>query len=372
MNGERLRVGIVGGGFVTQVMHLPTLVQLADRFEIVGLADPSKATREPLAMRYGIPATCGDHEELLSLTRPDALIVLSPGSTHAEAIMAAIQVGTHVFTEKPMCLVAEDAWQIADAAERAGVVVQVGYMKRYDPAYEQLLKTLASDAGGELRLIDCVTYDPRLERFFAPAAMARGDDISSDFKTKAWDREADQVKRAVGAETPEEIRTYVHVLCDGLVHDVNILAGALSALNEPAPKALDTWWADGHVLSSWLKLRSGARCKLSMLELQGLQDFREEMRIYFDDAVHTVRFPAPYVRHAPTLYERTTAREGRSHSERWGSWTESFVAELIHFHACVNGEQTCRTPPAQAAQDLELLAEIFRARKAEPGPPSSC
>jgi predicted dehydrogenase len=359
---ERLKVGVVGGGFITQVMHLPTLLELADRFEIVGLADPSKATRELLAARHGIPATCGGHEELLSLTDPDALMVLSPGSTHAEVIMAAIQTGTHVFTEKPMCLVAEDAWQIADAAQSAGLVVQVGYMKRYDPAYEQLLKTLSSHASGDVRLIDCVTYDPGLERFFAPAAMGRGDDIPSDFKASARDREADQVKRAVGAETPAEIRAYVYVLCDGLVHDVNILAGALSALNEPAPKALDTWWADGHVLSSSLALHNGARCRLSMLELEGLQDFREEMRIYLDDAVHIVRFPAPYVRHGQTLYERTTAREGRSHTERWESWTESFVAELIHFHACVNGEQTCRTPPAQAAQDLELLAEIFRAR----------
>jgi predicted dehydrogenase len=361
---ERLRIGIVGGGFITQVMHLPTLLGLADHFEIVGLADPSQVTRETLAARYGIPTTCDDHEELLSATNPDALIVLSPGSTHAEVIMASLKAGKHVFTEKPLCLVAEDAWQISSAAEAAGLVVQVGYMKRYDPAYEQLLTELSSHAGEGLRLIDCVTYDPGLERFFAPAAMAGAEDIPSAFKATARDREAEQAKRAVGAASPAEIRMYVQVLCDTLVHDVNILTGALSALNEPALKALETaWWAEDHVLSSSLELSSGARCRLSLLELPGLQDFREELRIYFDDAVHVLRFPAPYVRHAPTIYERTTSRKDRSHTERWESWTESFIAELIHFHGCVRGEQTCRTPPAQAAQDLELLAEIFGARK---------
>src|ERR1700733_10578867 len=91
MESNRLRVGIVGGGFITQVMHLPSLVGLADRFEIVGLADPSRSIREELAMRYRIETTSAGHEELLEETRPDALIVLSPGATHAEVIMTALE-----------------------------------------------------------------------------------------------------------------------------------------------------------------------------------------------------------------------------------------------------------------------------------------
>lgn len=363
MQDQRLRVGIVGGGFITQVMHLPSLVGLADRFEVVGLADPSRATREPLASRYGIAATFAGHEELLESTRPDAVIVLSPGFTHAEVIMAALEAGVHVFTEKPLCLVPEDAWEIVKASERTGRLVQVGYMKRYDPAYEQMLATLAERPSGNVRLIDCVTYDPGLERFFAPAAMARGEDIPASFMERAHEQRSEQVGRAVGASSPEEIHLYVQIICDALVHDVNVLGGILSTLGEPQPQVIDTaWWAEGHGMQTTLELSNGARCTLSFLQLAGLRDFREELRVHFDDAVHRLRFPAPYLRHCPTLYERTSERDGRSHTERWESWDESFVAELVHFHDCVRLGHACRTPPQQAARDLELLTQIFKAR----------
>jgi predicted dehydrogenase len=363
MQDERLRVGVVGGGFITQVMHLPSLMELTDRFEVVGLADPSRTTRETLASRYGMGATFAGYQELLENASPDALLVLSPGSTHAKVIMAALDAGVHVFTEKPLCLVAEDAWEIARASERTGRLVQIGYMKRYDPAYEQMLTALAERRSGDIRLIDCVTYDPGLERFFAPAAMTRGDDIPPAFMAHAREREAEQVQRAVGATTAAEVRVYVQVLCDTLVHDVNVLGGILSALQEPQPRVIDTaWWAEGRSMQTTLELSDGARCVLSLLDLPGLQDFHEEMRIHFDDAVHRLRFPAPYLRHCPTLYERTSERDGRSHTERWESWAESFVTELVHFHDCVRLGHACRTPPHQAARDLELLAQIFKAR----------
>ncbi|MGA8355244.1 MAG: Gfo/Idh/MocA family oxidoreductase [Solirubrobacteraceae bacterium] len=369
MESNRLRVGIVGGGFITQVMHLPSLVGLADRFEIVGLADPSRSVREELAMRYRIETTSAGHEELLEDTRPDALIVLSPGATHAEVIMTALETGVHVFTEKPLCLVAEDAWEITRASERTGRLVQVGYMKRYDPAYEQMLRTLAERRSGNVRLIDCVTYDPGLERFFAPAGTAHSDDISAPFKARAHEQRSDQARRAVGASSPEEIDVYVQIICDGLVHDVNVLGGVLSTLGEPQPQVIDTaWWAEGRGMQTTLELSDGARCTLSFLQLDGLQDFREELRVHFDDAVHVLRFPAPYLRNCPTVYECTSERNGRSHTDRWQSWTESFVAELTHFHDCVRLGHTCRTPPQQAACDLELLEQIFKARAASSEP----
>ncbi|HEV7941419.1 MAG TPA: Gfo/Idh/MocA family oxidoreductase [Solirubrobacteraceae bacterium] len=366
MKEQRLRIGIAGGGFITQVMHLPSLMSLADRYEIVGLAEPSRAAREQLATSYGITATYAGHEELLEDAQPDALIVLSPGFTHFEVISAALHAGAHVFTEKPLCLAAQDAWQIARTAEQEQRVVQVGYMKRYDPAYEQLLSTLETQDGA-VRLIDGVTYDPGLERYFAPPAMTRGDDISDAFKARGREQRAEQAGRAVGASSDEEIYVYVTVLCDTLVHDINVLRGILSVLGEPEPQVVDSaWWAGGDGLTTTLELRDGARCGLNLLLLPGLQDFREELRIHFDDAVHRLRFPAPYLRHSPTVYERTGMKNGRSHTEGWESWTESFLAELIHFHDCVRLGEAPRTPPQQAAADLELLEQIFKARAASP------
>lgn len=367
----RLRLGIVGGGFITQIAHLPSLLALADRFEIVGLADPSLRVRETLTARYGIPASFDGHERLLEAQRPDALLVASPGSTHARVIADALTAEAHVFTEKPLCLTAEDADKLARMSASAGRVLQVGYMKRYDPACEQMFNALGA-TDGALRMIDGVTYDPGLERFFSTAATTRGDDTPKAVRDAARRREAEQVGRAVGAEHPHDVRAYVDLFCDSLVHDVNLLGGVLRAIGQhEVPRVVDaSWWADGHAGMSVLGLDDDARCTLSFLELPGLSKFQEELSVYFDDAVHTLRFPAPYVRHAPTLYEHVAEQGDRSRKETWESWTESFVAELSHFHDCVCHGAACRTPPEQAAWDLDLLERIFRAGLASrPAPP---
>ena len=78
-----------------------------------------------------------------SAAEPDAVLVCSPNETHAEVVLDALAAGAHVLVEKPLCLTERDAARIVTARDRAGLVVQVGYMKRFDPAYEALLDDLA-------------------------------------------------------------------------------------------------------------------------------------------------------------------------------------------------------------------------------------
>src|ERR671928_230809 len=67
----------------------------------------------------------------------DAILVLTPGS-HAPVAVAAAEAGLHVFAEKPMCFGVAEGEEMVRAAERSGVVLMVGYMKRFDPSYEAL------------------------------------------------------------------------------------------------------------------------------------------------------------------------------------------------------------------------------------------
>src|SRR5215831_19374279 len=54
---EALRIGVVGGGMIAQAMHLPHLNELQDRFKVAALAEPSRAVREALCVRFGIPGS---------------------------------------------------------------------------------------------------------------------------------------------------------------------------------------------------------------------------------------------------------------------------------------------------------------------------
>src|ERR687884_194774 len=95
----RLKVGVIGCGAIAQVWHLPHLRELDRLFEIRALCDLSRQLLVAVGDEYGGP--------------PERR-----------------------FVEKPMCTTEREARDMADAADRAGVVMQVGYMKRHDPAYQ--------------------------------------------------------------------------------------------------------------------------------------------------------------------------------------------------------------------------------------------
>jgi predicted dehydrogenase len=136
MNHAPLRVGVIGCGVVAQVMHLPNLTALPELFTIVALCDASPTVLRGCAERYRVPVTTTVWTDLLDHSL-DAVLVLTPGS-HAPLVTAFVEAGVAVFAEKPIAFSEAEGTDIIRAIERSGTPVMVGYMKRYDPAYERL------------------------------------------------------------------------------------------------------------------------------------------------------------------------------------------------------------------------------------------
>src|SRR5690348_4818613 len=136
MMARRLRVGVVGCGLIAQVMHLPHLRELDDRFEIAALCDLSREVLDAVGDYYGVARRYTRWQDLLG-EELDAVMIFTAGSHHAPPAIAAAQAGRHVFVEKPMCYTLREADAMIGAARDAGVVLMVGNMKRFDPAYER-------------------------------------------------------------------------------------------------------------------------------------------------------------------------------------------------------------------------------------------
>ena len=132
---RRIRVGFVGCGEVTQIMHWPSLFQLSDRFEVTALCDVSPVILEQLGKFWNVPTLTTDHRELVSSDNVDAVLVANPNAFHAEVTLGAVAAGKHVLVEKPMCVTRREAEQIIAAQENSDLAVQVGYMRRYAPAF---------------------------------------------------------------------------------------------------------------------------------------------------------------------------------------------------------------------------------------------
>src|SRR5215204_2349816 len=126
---EKLRVGLIGCGEAVQILHLPSLYQLSDQFEVTALCDVSRHVVEELGARWNIKKRFVDDRELLAQDDVDAIVIASPNHYHASTTLNAIEAGKHVLVEKPMCITLRDADAVIEAAAQSGVTVQVAYMR---------------------------------------------------------------------------------------------------------------------------------------------------------------------------------------------------------------------------------------------------
>lgn len=356
----RLRVGVVGAGLVAQAMHLHYLAHLSGRFELVAVVDPSATVRDALQRRYGLEATYADHEQLLDGTKLDAVVISSPAQTHAEVTLAALEHGLHVFVEKPMCITLSDADRIVETRKRTGKVVQVGYMKRFDPAWERMLERLP-DSAAELRYVTVVVNDPEFAPYFGPDDIVRSTDIPADVLESGREQLRAQVRQAVGADSPDVLTALEGSFLGSLVHDVNLVHGLLERLGEPLPATVvdGDWWNEGRAVSGAVRLANGSRWDSAWIQLLETYEYHESVRFFFAEEVHSLTFPSPWLKQFPTRYDISRAQDGGNATESFQSYEESFARELRHFHDCVVNGSECRTPPEQARLDIDVLTQMF-------------
>ena len=325
---ERLRLGIVGGGLVAQVAHLPALRGQEALFDVVALADPCAEVREQLGRRHGIARAVATHEELLDRDELDAVLVCSPNGHHARATLDALDAGCHVLVEKPLCLTPWDAGQIVERAVRAARTVQVGYMKRFDPAYEGLTQPLG------LRHVATMTVDPGIGIKLRPRDFVAPSDSDGDALRRST---AEQVAAAVGSDDPRHVAPFSDAFLGALIHDVNLVLGLLDRAGEDVVRVTDAAAApDGTLAFGTCELSRGGRWTAAWALLPGAEDFREEIRVFGDAGVQSLVLPAPYL------------------------GTHSYARQLRHFHDCIVDGTACRTPASQGARDIALLTEMYR------------
>lgn len=150
--GDRLRVGILGGGAITQVAHLPVLKKIKS-VEVLAIADSDLPKARALANRFGVREAVDDVEDLLKVDGLDAVVICSPNHLHESHILAALSANMHVLVEKPLTMTAASAQRIIRAAEKRDRIVMVGMNHRYRPDV-QIVRSFVQS--GELGRIESV------------------------------------------------------------------------------------------------------------------------------------------------------------------------------------------------------------------------
>jgi predicted dehydrogenase len=349
-----LRVGVVGAGLISQVMHLPHLHDLRDRFEVAVLCDLREDVAAACASRFGIPMTCTDWQHVFA-ERLDGLIVLVSGD-HAPIAVEAARRGLHVLVEKPMCFSPDGGLQMEAAAKAAGVTLMTAYNKRYDPAYLRFRDEVA--ALSDPRLIRVTTFESPIPPYVQHYPLVTGPPLPDGLREDLLRREQAVIAQALPDASDEERWIYRWVLLDTLVHELNAVRGLLGE-----PDSVD--YADLRRGQVTVHLQFGALpVAIHWIDLPGVARYRMEFGAYSPERRVTLAFPSPFLRNAPTELEIEAGDDGSpgsSSTHETLTFESPFKRELIAFHDAATGGAEPATGGADGLRDVVLCQSIIRA-----------
>ena len=143
-----INVGIIGSGFIGPA-HIEALRRLGF-VQVVALCDGTLEQAQEKAQALNIPHAYGNVEELLA--HPDLHVVhnCTPNHLHAQINRQILRAGKHVFSEKPLCMTPEEAHELVELAEQAGVVHGVSFVYRQFAMVRQAQSMMREGSLGRL------------------------------------------------------------------------------------------------------------------------------------------------------------------------------------------------------------------------------
>ena len=148
---QLVKVGLVGAGYVS-TYHARALRSLPF-VEIVGVADSDQTRAETLAAQFQIPKVYPSLQAMAE-AQPKVIHILTPPASHAPLALEAMEMGCHVFVEKPMAESTVDCDRMIHSAREKGLVLSVNHSARMDPIVLQALERIRNGALGEVKAVD--------------------------------------------------------------------------------------------------------------------------------------------------------------------------------------------------------------------------
>lgn len=197
------RLCMVGAGRVGRLHTRSITEHVGHRAQVAAICDPSREIATELAAEYGVPLVCGSLEEALERGEYDGVVITTPTFTHHPLALTALRAGLHLHLEKPMAMNLVECAEISAAAERAGVALQLGFMRRFDRDFVAGAELLRSGDVGDPMIIKSLTHGPGL-----PPAWANDIRTSNGMIAEVNSHDLDTISWFAGSE-PIDIHTRV-------------------------------------------------------------------------------------------------------------------------------------------------------------------
>lgn len=153
-----VRIGVLGCGRIGR-MHARLLSRRVAGAELAGVYDVVPAAAQEVAEHLGVPAAASA-DELVRDASTDAVAICTSPDTHVDLIVTAAKAGRSIFCEKPIALDLKRVDEVLLDVDRAGVVLHIGFNRRFDPAHNAVRDAVAAGEIGELHLLRVTSRDP--------------------------------------------------------------------------------------------------------------------------------------------------------------------------------------------------------------------
>ncbi len=316
---KRLRLGLLGTGVAANELYLPALRALENRIELVACANRRRHKAEAFARRANIPKVVDSADELFALPQVEAVLISLPIAIQPEFVLAALQAGKPVLSEKPVGPSVQESKKLLRAARARRVPWLVGENLAFHRPVRRLAEWLRRGRLGEVRTVQVIQ-------------MTLMDGKNPYFGT-AWRKQPRHVGGFVvdgGVHVAHAVRR-----CLGTPQVTASLAGQFSPLLPPLDSAVALLRFDSGALGTWTSCFA-VPYQGPMLRVYGTRGSAE------------------------LDWESVVLRDRSGKLTQYQSTADSFALEFSHFADVVHKGAPSQLTPESALEDLALVEAIVK------------
>jgi myo-inositol 2-dehydrogenase/D-chiro-inositol 1-dehydrogenase len=155
----QVNVGVIGAGRIGK-LHAENLAYRIPEANVIAIADVVLEAAEKCAAGFQIPSAVKDYREIMENPGVEAVIICSSTDTHSQMIEEAAAAGKHIFCEKPIDFDLARIDRALEAVDKAGVKLQVGFNRRFDPNFKRVREVVAAGEIGTPHILRITSRDP--------------------------------------------------------------------------------------------------------------------------------------------------------------------------------------------------------------------
>ena len=156
---SKVNVGLIGAGRIGR-LHAEHLAFRIPDANLLAVSDIILEAAQKCAANLGIPTATQDHRIIMENPDIEAVVVCSSTDTHAQMIEEAAAAGKHIFCEKPIAHDLGEIDRALAAVEKAGVKLQIGFNRRFDPNFRRVRELVATGKIGKTHILRITSRDP--------------------------------------------------------------------------------------------------------------------------------------------------------------------------------------------------------------------